>query len=160
MVRDPLGGEIVTVSHRVAALIVTAAVQGACYNYSAMQARGVTPASYIAVTLTETGSDELARYLGPEALVVRGRYLGPRDYGLFLSVESVESRRGIITRWAGETVAVPSEFVRAVEERHTSASKVVLLTGAAVGGLVVAFRAFGEAGSGGTGRGGGAPNPH
>ena len=160
IVRRRLGAEMVRSSLRIASLIVAAAVQGGCYYYSTLHAPGFTPSSHIAVTLTEAGSDELARYLGPDALVVRGRYLGPRERGLFLSVESVESRHGIITRWAGETVAVPGEFVREVEERHASASKMVLLTGAAVGALVVAFRAFGETGTGGAGPGGGPPSPH
>ena len=93
------------------------------------------------MTLTESGSDELARYLGPNALVVRGRYLSATDRGLALAVEAVESRRGDIARWAGETVVVPGEFVRGVEQRQVSRSKVVLLTGVAVAGLVVAYQA-------------------
>lgn len=142
------------------AMVVALALQSACYNYVGLHARGLAPSSYVAVTLTEAASDELARYLGPEALIVRGRYLGPLESGLSLSVESVESRRGIISRWAGETVVVPGEFVRQIEERHAAGSKTLLLAGAALGGLVVVFRAFGQAGSGGIASPGGLPSAH
>src|SRR5207244_10784745 len=96
------------------------------------------------------GSDALARYLGPNVLVVRGRYVGPSEGGLVLSVESVESRRGNILRWAGETVVVRGVFARSVEQREASWSKTALLAGMSTVGLVVACWAFGP-GSGGRG---------
>jgi hypothetical protein len=145
---------------RAALPIVTGLLQVGCYNYLPLRRSSLVPSSYLAVTLTESGSEELARYLGPNALVVRGRYLAATDRGLALSVDAVESRRGDITRWAGETVVVPGEFVRAVEQRQVSPSKVVLLTGAAVAGFVVAYQAFGPASGGGPGGGGGSgPGP-
>src|SRR2546421_12250619 len=122
-----------------------------CYNYLPMRRSRLTPSSYLAVTLTESGSEELARYLGPNAHVVRGRYLEVTERGFALAVESVESRRGDILRWAGETVRVPGEFVRAVEERFVSRSKTVLLAGAAVAGFFGASPALGPAPGGGLG---------
>jgi len=140
--------------------VVAGLLQVGCYNYLPLRRSSLVPSSYLAVTLTESGSEELAPYLGPNALVVRGRYLAATDRGLALSVDAVESRRGDIARWAGETVVVPGEFVRALEQRQVSRSKVVLLTGAAVAGFVVAYEAFGPASGGGLGGGGGSgPGP-
>jgi hypothetical protein len=140
--------------------MTVALLQVGCYNYSPLRRSTLTPSSYVAVTLTESGSEELATYLGPDAHVVRGRYLFATDRGLAVSVESVESRRGDIAHWVGEKVVVPGEFVRALEERQVSRSKVVLLAGAAVAGFVVAYQAFGPASSGGfTGGGGPGPSP-
>src|SRR6266700_6830948 len=147
--------------YRSASLVLVALLQVGCYNYLPLRRSGLVPSSYLAVTLTESGSEELARYLGPNALVVRGRYLAATDRGLALAVEAVESRRGDIARWAGETVVVPGEFVREVEQRTVSRSKVALLAGAAVAGFVVANRAFGPASEGGVSGGGGpGPSPH
>jgi hypothetical protein len=144
-----------------ALLMLGVGLQLGCYNYQPLRRSGLTPSSYLAVTLTESGSEELARYLGPDALVVRGRYLAATDRGLALAVESVESRRGGISRWAGETVVVPGDFVRGVEQRQVSRSKMVLLAGAALAGFVVAYEAFGPGSSGGLGGGGGpGPSPH
>src|SRR2546428_1010780 len=123
---------------RAALPIVTGWLLVGCYNYLPLRRSSLVPSSYLAVTLTESGSEELARYLGPNALVVRGRYLAATDRGLALAVEAVESRRGDIARWAGETVVVPSEFLRAVEQRQVARGKVVLLAGAAAGGFAAA----------------------
>ena len=142
-------------------LTVAVLVQAGCYNYRPLRRSGLVPSSYVAVTLTESGAEELAPYLGPNALVVRGRYLAATERGLALSVESVESRRGDILRWAGETVVVPGEFVREVEQRSVSRSKMVLLAGVAVAGLVVTYQAFGPSSSNGLAGGGGpGPSPH
>src|SRR3989442_13361439 len=119
-------------------LLAAASLQVGCYNYLPLRRSSLEPSSYLAVTLTESGSEELARYVGPNALVVRGRYLAATDRGLALAVEAVESRRGDIARWAGETVVVPGEFVRAVEQRQVSRSKGVLLTGVGLGGVLFA----------------------
>jgi hypothetical protein len=139
-------------------LLLAAALQQGCYNYSPLRRSSLVPSSYLAVTLTETGSEELARYLGPNALVVRGRYMAATERGLALSVESVESRRGDIARWAGETVVVPGEFVRGVEQRQVAPSKMLLMAGAVVAALLVTYQAFGPASSsdvgGGSGPGG------
>jgi len=139
-------------------LMAAALLQVACYNYLPVRRSSLTPSNYLAITLTEYGSDELARYLGPNAHVVRGRYLAATDRGLALSVGSVESPRGDVARWAGETVVVPGEFVWEVEQRQLSPSKIALLAGAAVAGLLITYRAFGSASSGGLG-GGGGPGP-
>src|ERR1700758_1707458 len=145
---------------RAVCLFAAAMLQAGCYNYQGLRRGSLVPASYVAVTLTESGSDELGRYLGPDALVVRGRYLGASQQGLSLSVESVESRRGDIVRWSGETVVVPGEFVRRVEERHAARSKAVLLAGATVVGLLAVYQAFGQGESGGVAGGRGAPSAH
>lgn len=143
------------------ASVMTAALFLACYNYLPLRRSTLVPSSYLAVTLTETGSDELARYLGPNPLVVRGRYLAATERGLAIAVESVETRRGDLAHWAGETVVVPGEFVRQVEQRTVSPSKTVLLAGAAVAGFVIASQAFGPASGGAlSGGGGGGPSPH
>src|SRR3989442_11391390 len=146
---------------RAALPIVTGWLLVGCYIYLPLRRSSLEPSSYLAVTLTESGSEELARYLGPNALVVRGRYLAATDRGLALAVEAVESRRGDIARWAGETVVVPSEFLRAVEQRQVARGKVVLLAGAAVAGFVLRGPSLRAAGGGGARRarrgGAGAP---
>ena len=139
--------------YRSASWVLVALLQVGCYNYLPLRRSTLVPSSYLAVTLTESGSEELARYLGPNPFVVRGRYLSATERGLAISVESVESRRGDLAHWAGETVVVPGEFVRQVEQRSMSPSKTVLLAGAAVTAFVIASQAFGPASGGGLGGG-------
>ncbi len=75
---------------RSASLVLVALLQVGCYNYLPLRRSTLVPSSYLAVTLTESGSEELARYLGPNPFVVRGRYLSATERGLAISVESVE----------------------------------------------------------------------
>lgn len=139
-----------------AALLVTAAtLQVGCYNYLPLRRSALVPSTYLAITLTESGSEELGPYLGPGVLVVRGRFLTATDRGLAISVSSVELARGQILEWKGETVTVPGEFVRSVEERQAARGKTALLAGASLLGMVVAYQAFGPGSSGGAGPGSG-----
>src|SRR2546430_520403 len=143
-----------------ASLVLVALLQVGCYNYLPLRRSGLVPSSYLAVTLTESGSEELARYLRPHPFVGRGPYPEATERGLAISGASIEARRGDLAHWAGETVVVPGEFVRQVEQRTVSPSKTVLLAGAAVAGFVIASQAFGPASGGALGGGGGSgPSP-
>lgn len=144
-----------------ALLLLFASAQVACYNYLPLRRSALVPSTYLAITLTESGSEELSPYLGPSVLVVRGRFLTATERGLAISVSSVELRRGEILEWKGETVLVPGEFVRSVEERQPAHGKTALLAGASLLGMVVAYQAFGPGSSGGSASASGSgPIPH
>lgn len=144
-----------------ALLFVAGVLESGCYNYEGLGRASLSPSSYVAVTLTETGSDELAQYLGPGVHTVRGRFVSATERGLVISVSSVETRRGAILEWKGETVTVPSEFVWSLEARHTAVSKTVLLAGVSVAGFIAAYAAFGPGASGSAAAGSGVgSSPH
>src|SRR5579884_1459359 len=128
---------------------------GGCYNYEPVSRAPLVPAAYVAVTLSDPGTEELGRYLGPDAFVVRGRLLGADSAGLRIAVAEVETRNGRLAEWRGEPVDVPGQFVRRVELRHGAPLKTGLLAGASLAGLVLAYRAFGPAARADAGGGGG-----
>ncbi len=103
---------------------------------------------YLAVTLTEAGSEDLARYIGPDVGVVRGRFQSTSERGLTLSVSQVELRRGDVLSWQGETVVVPRAFVASLEERRVSRGRMVLLAGGSILALLATYQAFGSGGGG------------
>jgi hypothetical protein len=154
-----LGGD--TMGSRAIILVVVGAAQIGCYNYTPLGRSSLVPSTYLAVTLTESGSEELAPSIGPSMLIVRGRFLSTTERGLILSVATVENRRGDLLAWNGESVVIPGEFVRSVETRQTAAGKTVLLAGTALVGMLAAYAAFGQ-GAGATTSGGVAsgPSPH
>ena len=145
---------------RAAFLIATACLAAGCYNYQPLLTSTPTPGTYIAATLTDSGSEELARYLGPNVFVVRGRYLGDSDRGLLLSVSSLEMKRGDELTWAGETVTLPANDIASLQVRQLAKGRSALLVGVSVTGLVATTAAFALTG-GGTqlGSGGKRPNP-
>jgi hypothetical protein len=139
-------------------VVLAVALGAGCYNYAPLRRSQLSPSTYLAVTLTEAGSEELAPYIGPNILVVRGRFLSATDRALILSVSAVENRRGDVLEWKGESVGVPGEFVRSLEERHPATGKTVMLAGVSLAGFFVAYAAFGP-GVGGSTSGGSGPGP-
>jgi hypothetical protein len=139
-------------------VVVAACLMPACYSYSPLTTPGPEPGTYLAVTLTDSGSRALAAYLGPTARVVRGRYLSRADEGLQLSVSSVQLDRGDMLSWAGETVTVPAALVASLEVRRLAKGRSALAAGVGVAGVVVVAGAFTLAGNGSfLGIGGGKP---
>jgi hypothetical protein len=129
-------------------LSIATTLLAGCYNYEPLGRAHLVPSRYLALTLTESGSVQLMRYLGPSVLIVRGRFLSVTDSGLALSVTSVEDQRGQSVTWQGETVVIPGNFVRALEARHVARTKTTLLVGASVVGFLAANAAFGPGASG------------
>ena len=119
----------------------------ACYDYHPLTAPSPDPGSYVAATLTDAGSADLARYLGPDVLVVRGRYLGCADTGVIVSVASVELKRGSVVPWAGESIVLPGAAVASFDVRRLAKGRTALLAGVGAGGLVFTTLAFSLLGS-------------
>jgi hypothetical protein len=136
------------------------ATTSACYNYVPIRRSALAPASFLAVRLTDPGSDLLTSYLGPDVRVVRGRFMRGDESAFVLAVASVESRRGESFSWKGETVAVPKEFIWTMEERHPARAKTALLAVASIAAFVVTYAAFGPGSSATAPSGGGrGPSP-
>jgi hypothetical protein len=143
---------------RTLALWIGSTLLAGCYNYEPLSRAHLIPSAYLAVTLSDAGSEDLARYLGPSVVIVRGRFLSATERGLAMSVETVEDRRGQTVGWQGETVVIPSDLVRTLEERRAARGKTVLFAGASLVGFLAAYAAFGP-GTSGTSPGSGGPPP-
>jgi len=109
----------------------------------------------VAITLTQDGSEQLAPYLGPSVVVVRGRFLSATERGLVVSALAVETRRGDNLEWKGESVLIPTAFVRSLEERHAAKGKTAMLAGASLFCFFASYAAFGSGAQATTPGGGG-----
>jgi len=119
-------------------------LQAGCYNYTPVRRSGLVPSMYVAITLTQDGSEQLAPYLGPSVVVVRGRFLSATERGLVVSALAVETRRGDNLEWKGESVLIPTAFVRSLEERHAAKGKTAMLAGASLFCFFASYAAFGS----------------
>ncbi len=113
----------------------------------------------VAVTLTDAGTRELGPYLGPDAFIVRGRYVRADEQGLVLAVVQVETKRGDWHPWAGESVTLATSHIASLEARRLSKGRTVLLAGVGVASLAVTTLAFTLTGSGSDGPGSGSRPP-
>jgi hypothetical protein len=127
-------------------LIAAACLTAGCYNYNPLTTPSPEPGTYVAVALTDAGALALAPYLGPNAFVVRGRYVGDADQSVQMSVSSVELVRGDQVDWAGEQVTLPKSAIASVQVRQLSKRRSALLVGVGLTGLVATTAAFTLAG--------------
>src|SRR2546427_4144483 len=108
--------------------------------------------------LSATWTSKTRVYSHPCVRTMGARQITAATQVFALSVESVEQRHGQVLTWKGEAVTLRREYVATVQERRLSKSRVALLAGGSVVGLVatVAALATWAAGSG-SGGGGGPP---
>jgi hypothetical protein len=132
---------------RAACLIVVCLLAG-CYNFTPLATATPEPATPVAVTLTDEGSRELERTLGPEIFILRGRYLSSVENGLVLSVNAVETKLGDVHHWSGEEVTVPLADVATVDVRRLAKGRSILLASAGVAGVIASTMAFALTGGG------------
>jgi hypothetical protein len=128
-----------------------------CYYYRPVPTLTPPPGAYVAVTLTDSGTDHFWRYLGPDVGTVRGRVLVADDTSYAVGVEAVELRHGTTLDWKGERVVLPRSYVVVVQGRHFSVGRSVLAGGLSVVGLVASYGAFRAIQAGGGSGGGGGP---
>lgn len=138
------------------AIIALAAVAAAgCYYYQPLTS-APAPETALSVTLTDSGTDRLWRYLGPDVEALRGRLLSSDDTMYAMSVYAVDLRHGTTLGWKGERVVVNRNLVAALSERRFSLGRTALsgsLTAAGFWLTVQAFKIFGAGSSGGGGGG-------
>src|SRR5256886_17580762 len=101
---------------RVSVLAASMCVVAGCYDYHPLTTPSPTEGSYVAATLTDAGSADLAPSLGPDVFVVRGRYLGTGEGGaggggVVVSAAPVELQRGKPMPWARQAIRLPREAV-------------------------------------------------
>ena len=131
-----------------AAAVIAVCVTAGCYSYLPLASVDPEPGTSLAVTLTDPGVGELERYLGPDIIVLRGRYVRSDDQGLLLAVTATETRRGDWHPWAGEAVRIPTADVASVKVRHFAKGRTLLLAGVSVAGLAATTAAFALGGGG------------
>src|SRR5881296_1655045 len=113
-----------------------------CHSYIPLTTPTPLPGTYVAATLTESGSAQVSGHLGPDASVVRGRLLDDGQQGMTLSVQSVGLRRGDELAWRGETVTLPHASIARIERRRLAKGRSLLLLVAGATAFVALSRSF------------------
>ena len=127
----------------------------ACYTYSPTQISAQpAPHEQLRIEITPTGTDSLARVLGPGVKTVDGRLIQATPDFIELGVTQVTMYTGLEQYWKGESVTIPKQYVGTIESRSFSLAKTGLLTGVILA-MVLAF----SAGTGFGGLFGGSSHP-
>ena len=139
---------------RILACVLAACSAAGCYYYRPLT-RSPEPEMVLSVTLTDSGTDHLWRYLGPDVESLRGRLLSADDTAYAMSVSAVDLRHGTTLGWKGERVAVNRSLVAALSERRFSAGRTALTSTLSVAGFWLTLQAFKVLGGGSATVGGG-----
>lgn len=116
---------------------VLLAVSG-CYVYQPGTTSQPPVGTPLRVTLTDTGSVELAAQVGPRVTAIDGLLQGgDQTQSLLLSVTQTVTTDGVEHSWTGEQVRVPRTAIATVRERKFSPGRSAL-AGAVLTGAVVA----------------------
>ncbi|MFN2572702.1 MAG: hypothetical protein ABR537_14000 [Gemmatimonadales bacterium] len=129
-------------------------VAAGCYYYRPVSTTP-PPATFVSVALTDSGTQRLWRYLGPDVGNVRGRLVAADDTALTLSVDAVEMRNGTSLGWKGERAVVNRQLVQELSDRHFSIGRTTLAGGLSAAAFFLTVQAFKVLGGGGSGGGGG-----
>src|SRR5213593_3770361 len=113
-----------------------------CHSYVPLTTATPLPGTYVAATLTESGSAQVSSQLGPDAGVVRGRLLDDGQEGMTLSVQSVGLRRGEELGWRGEAVTLPHASIARIDLRRFAKGRSLLLLVAGVTAFVALTSTF------------------
>jgi len=146
----------------VATTIGFAMITAACYTYRPV---GMAPAAHtgdeLRIHLTEQGTSELTRYLGPRVIALDGQLMHVgADSTLTLGVSMLHFVDGTSYPFTGEgTVPVSCALIGSVERRTFSPSRTAFVSAGVVAGLVAVARAALHTGHVSPGGGIGGPPP-
>lgn len=122
---------------------------GGCYSYSRVAAPPEVGTD-IEVELTDAGSADLARLVGPNVVSIRGRVNELETDTVHLAVESVMKRSGVDEYWTKESLAVPRGNIASIGTRKFSAGRSALLALTTIGGAFIVRTAIEAAVNGDT----------
>jgi hypothetical protein len=110
--------------------VLLAVWTAACYTYTPTQVSAQpAPREQLRVELTMTGTDSLARVLGPGVKTVDGRLIQATPESIELGVTQVTMYSGLEQYWKGESVVIPKQYVQGLDTRTFSLGKTGLLAG-------------------------------
>jgi hypothetical protein len=134
--------------------VLLAVWTAACYTYTPTQVSAQpAPREQLRIELTPTGTDSLARVLGPGVKTVDGRLIQATPESIELGVTQITMYTGLEQYWKGESVTIPKQYVQGLDTRTFSLGKTGLLAGVILAMLLALSAGTGYGGifNGGTG---------
>src|SRR5829696_7493333 len=91
--------------------VVLAAFLAGCYNYVPVTAAAPPTGARANVVLTDVGTVEMARWVGPSTRAIEGEVVSADTAAIVLAVRRLERRNGVEEFWKGERVTIPRGLV-------------------------------------------------
>ena len=131
-------------------MVALAVVSSGCYKYVPLTPQSAPVGSQVRIELSDRGVVSVQPALGQSVTAVEGTVRGAAADSLVISLADVERRGSGTQTWAGETLVLKADDIRAVSERRLSQTRTtVVATGAitlAAAGIIAIAKASGDAG--------------
>jgi hypothetical protein len=126
--------------------IVSALLLCSCYTYRNTAVGDAALMTPVRVDLTEEGSQEITKQVGPRGIMLEGVVTAKSDSALIFGVTALTRMNGVEESWHGEHVTVPTSAVSRIQLRKFSALNTGLfIAGLVAGGLLI--KTVGDAGN-------------
>ena len=123
---------------RVKGRVVGALLLCGCYTYRNTAVGDAALMTPVRVELTEEGSQEITKQVGPRGSMLEGVVTAKSDSALVFGVTALTRMNGVEETWHGEHVTVPTSAVSRIQLRKFSALNTGLfIAGLVAGGLLV-----------------------
>ncbi len=131
-----------------------------CYVYSPVRTNSPPTGLPVRLTLTDSGTANLAAELGPSVEAVGGRLLSDSADAYVVALSESRKRNGMEIDWRGEQVAINKSLVASIQQRQFSRSRTALVTAGLLGGVILSRQIlWGPGGVFSGGSPGGGPGP-
>jgi hypothetical protein len=138
--------------------VVSALLLCSCYTYRNTAVGDAALMMPVRVELTDAGSQEITKQVGPRGSMLEGVVTAKSDSALVFEVTTLTRMNGVEETWHREHVTVPAFAVSRIQRRQFSALNTGLfIAGLVTGGLLVKTAA--DAGNVVRGAGGLPPGP-
>jgi hypothetical protein len=123
-------------------LVLSAVLLSACYEYSAFNPTQDTLGKAVRVQLRGAGTDNVARFVGPNAEYLDGNLAAMTDTTYTLSLADLGRRNGTEELWKGEPLTLSKADVNSIALRKASGTRSAGLAGLLLGGAFLVARAI------------------
>lgn len=119
-------------------IVVSAFLLCGCYTYRNTAVGDAAIMTPVRVELTEEGSQEITKQVGPRGSILEGVLRAKSESVLTFGVTALTRMNGVEETWRGEHVTVPRSLVSRVQVRKFSKLNTGLfIAGLVTGGLLV-----------------------
>jgi hypothetical protein len=119
-------------------MIVGALLLCSCYSYRSTEIGNTALMTPVRVELTENGSEEITKQVGPRSSSLEGLITGKSESTFVFGVTALTRTNGVEETWHGERVTVPTSSVSRIQLRKFSPLNTSLfVAGLIAGGLLV-----------------------
>ncbi len=114
----PLSVRTRALAQRATLLTTAVLVLAGCYTTRPLLTREPAPGQRVVLQLTDRGSVDMARLVGPNIMALEGTVSTVSPTEISLRVTRAEQRGGMDVSWSGEPIAVPTEAIAGMQERN------------------------------------------